>query len=259
MKFYFVISVLLLQITHILAQSDTDHSKVYNFGGSISANTNGFSLVPTFSLGKPALQTGLNLSAPHSRLSFHPQIWYSLLDYKPWSFIFIWRYKVVNNDKLSFMVGTHAPAINFKSGTVIDGGLQKDVIKARRFYPALELTQSFKLTKSTSVGFYYILGSGIETEIATINNFVSFRADFNNITLTENFFMRFNPQFYFLSIDRNTGIYASGGIAFGKKSFPFTLSSNFNKAIKTNIDARPFDWNVGLNYEFANQFEKKKG
>ena len=86
----------------LAGQADTIKPTIYTFGGSISANTNGFSLIPTFSLGKPALQTGFNFATSKSRLSFHPQIWYSLLDYKPWSLIFIWRYKAINKDKFSF-------------------------------------------------------------------------------------------------------------------------------------------------------------
>lgn len=258
MKFYSVLFVFLFYSQFGKAQSDSVETKVFSFGGSIGANTNGFSLVPTFSLGKPALQTGLNFGAKNSRFSAHPQFWYSLLDYKPWSFIFIWRYKMIEKEKFTFAVGTHTPGINFKSATVIENNAQNSIIKARRFYPALELIPNYKISKYTSVGLYYILGAGIEKEIATINNFISVRADFNHIPLSENLFMRFNPQVYFLSIDQTTGFYAAWMITFGNKRLPFTISSNFNKALKTSINAKDFDWNVGINYEFANQFVKKK-
>jgi hypothetical protein len=257
MNFYTILLWLAFGTNILMAQTDTMVSKVYHISGVISANTNGFSLVPTFSLGKPALQTGLNLSAINSRLSFHPQVWYSLLDYKPWSFIFIWRYKVVKQDKFSFIIGTHAPAINFKTATVVDNGVSTDVVKARRFYPALELIPTYKITKSTSIGFYYLFGVGIDKEVSSVNNFLSLRADFGRISLSKNFYFRFNPQVYFLSIDHCTGIYAAGGLTFCWKDFPLTLSSNFNMALKSSINADPFAWNVGVNYEFASQFVKK--
>lgn len=257
MKVYIILFWLAFGSNILVAQTDTVVAKVYHFSGSISANTNGFSLVPTFSLGKPALQTGLNFSATNSRLSFHPQVWYSLLDYKPWSLIFIWRYKVIKQDKFSFVLGTHAPAINFKSATVIDNGLPNDVVKARRFYPALELIPTYHITKSASIGFYYLFGVGIEKEVSSVNNFLSLRADFNQITLSKDFFIRFKPQIYFLSIDQSTGIYAAGGLSLCKKGFPLNVSSNFNTALKSSINADAFAWNVGVNYEFAIQLVKK--
>ncbi|MFZ1582899.1 MAG: hypothetical protein WAT26_17255 [Saprospiraceae bacterium] len=241
----------------LTGQVDTIKPTIYTFGGSISANTNGFSLIPTFSLGKPALQTGFNFATSKSRLSFHPQIWYSLLDYKPWSLIFIWRYKVINKDKFSFIIGAHAPAINYKSATVIDNGAPNDVVKARRFYPTLELIPTYKVNKTTSIGLYYLFGVGIEKEVATVNNFISLRADFNRINVSKNFYLRFNPQLYFLSIDSNTGIYVAGSLTVAKKNFPLNISSNFNKAIKSCINANPFAWNIGVNYEFTSQFIKK--
>jgi len=258
MKFFTVFILFLFYSQLSTGQSDSVESKVFLFGGSISANTNGFSLVPTFSLGKPALQTGLNFGAKNSRFSAHPQFWYSVLDYKPWSFIFIWRYKIVERENFSFAAGTHTPGINFKSATVVEDNTQNSIIKARRFYPALELIPTYKISKNTSLGLYYILGSGIEKEIATINNFISVRADFNNLRLSEDLFMRFNPQLYFLSIDQTTGFYASWIITLGSKKLPFTIASNFNKALKSSINAKDFDWNVGINYEFASQFVKKK-
>jgi len=257
MRFYPIFFSLSLYLNLLTGQSDTLNSEIYTISGSVSANTNGFSLVPTFSLGKPALQTGLNFSGSHSRLSFHPQVWYSLLDYKPWSLIFIWRYKVTNKNRFSFAVGTHAPAINFKSATVIENGVPTDVVKARRFYPALELIPTFKINKSTSIGLYYLLGGGIDKEVSSINNFISLRADINKIKLSKGLFIRFNPQIYFLSIDQNAGIYSAMGLNLCVNNFPLNISTNFNTAIKSSIKADPFAWNIGVNFEFANQFIKK--
>lgn len=140
---------------------------------------------------------------------------------------------------------------------MIDNGVSNDVIKARRFYPALELIPTYKINKTTSIGFYYLFGVGIEKEVATVNNFISLRADFNRINVSKNFYLRFNPQLYFLSIDSNTGIYVAGSLTVAKKNFPLNISSNFNKAIKSSINANPFAWNIGVNYEFTSQFIRK--
>jgi len=140
---------------------------------------------------------------------------------------------------------------------VIDNGAPNDVVKARRFYPTLELIPTYKINKTTSIGIYYLFGVGIEKEVATVNNFISLRADFNRINVSKNFYLRFNPQLYFLSIDCNTGIYLAGSLTVAKKNFPLNISSNFNKAIKSSINANPFAWNIGVNYEFTSQFIKK--
>ncbi len=235
----------------------TDSTKTeLNFSGTINANSNGFSLVPTFSLGEPALQTGFNISG-NGRFSFHPQFWYSMLDYKPWSFIFIWRYKLVRKEKFEFYLGTHAPAINFKSASVIEDTTRKDVIKARRFYPPLEILAAYKLKKNISLGMYGIFGRGIEKEVATTNYFLSFRTDFNDIPLTKQFYLRFNPQVYYLRIDDEDGIYAAGGLTLAHRKWPVSVGTMFNKAVTSEIDVSDFEWNVGMTYAFGKTFVER--
>ena len=50
-------------------------------------------------------------------MSFEPQFRYAL-EGKPWSFIFIYRYKFIDRDRFSLKVGAHAPAIIFSTQTV---------------------------------------------------------------------------------------------------------------------------------------------
>lgn len=239
----------------ISQQKDSTKAEL-NFSGTINANSNGFSLVPTFSLGKPAIQTGFNISGK-GRLSFQPQIWYSMLDYKPWSFIFIWRYKLVQQEKFQLVLGAHAPAINFKSATVNEDGEEKDVIKARRFYPALEVLPSYQINKDISVGMYYLFGVGIEKEVATKNHFISFRTDFNNIPLSKQLYLRFNPQVYYLRIAEDDGIYAAGGLALAHRKWPLSVSTMMNKSLTSQIDVSDFEWNVGVTYAFGKRFVER--
>jgi hypothetical protein len=236
-------------------QADSTKAEL-NFSGTVNANSNGFSFVPTFSLGKPAIQTGFNISGK-GRLSFQPQFWYSMLDYKPWSFIFIWRYKLVQKEKFQLLLGTHAPAINFKSATVVEDGEEKDVIKARRFYPALEVMPNYQITKDISVGTYYLFGVGIDKEVSNVNHFISFRADFNNIPLPKQFYLRFNPQIYYLRIAEDDGIYAAGSLALAHRKWPFSVSTMMNKALTSQIDVSDFEWNVGLTYSFGKRFVER--
>lgn len=236
-----------------IAQSSDSTKQVLNFSGTINANSNGFSFVPTFSLGKPAVQTGFNISR-NRRLSFHPQFWYSMLDYKPWSFIFIWRYQLVKQDKFQLVLGTHAPAINFKSATVSEDGVVKDVIKARRFYPALEIIPVYQIKKDVSLSIYYLFGTGIESEVTSKNHFLSFRADFNDIPLTKQLYLKLNPQFYYLKIDDADGIYLAGSLGLAHRKWPFSVSTMMNKALKSDVNASDFEWNVGLTWAFGKNF-----
>jgi hypothetical protein len=247
--------IALLHFSKFAVAQNADKTKHFlNFSGTISANNNGFSLVPTFSLGKPAVQTGFNISGNKGRFSFHPQFWYSMLDYKPWSFIFIWRYQLVKKEDFEFIVGTHAPAINFRSATVTEDSVQKDVLKARRFYPALEVLPYFHLNQNISLSFYYLFGTGIEKEISSKNHFLSFRTDFNDIPLTKQLYLKFNPQVYYLQIGDTNGIYAAGSLALAHRKWPLSVSTMMNKALKSDIAASDFEWNVGLTYAFGRNY-----
>lgn len=251
-KMLLLISLLFLAELAFSQQADSTKN-VLSVSGTISANNNGFSLVPTFSLGKPAIQTGFNIEGK-GRLSFQPQFWYSMLDYKPWSFIFIWRYKVIKKDKFQVILGTHAPAINFKSGNVTEDGVEKDIVKARRFYPALEVMPVYHLNKHTSLSLYYLFGKGIETEVASANSFLSLRADFNDIPLTKKLYLRFNPQLYYLKINQADGLYMAAGATLAHRKLPFSLSSMINMELTSAIDTENFVWNVGINYSFRKQY-----
>ena len=53
-----------------------DSGQAYHFNGAVSATNNGISLIPTFSLGKPATIIELNAGGEH--LTFEPQFRISL-------------------------------------------------------------------------------------------------------------------------------------------------------------------------------------
>lgn len=249
--------ILFLTFVHSgLAQKPDSAKQVLHFRGSAGITNNGFSLVPTFSLGKPAVITSFSVSGKR-RFSFEPQFFYSLKDFKPWSFIFIWRYKLIRQEKFRLILGTHLPAVNFKSATVIDNGVEQDVIKARRFYPALEILPVYQLNRDISLSVYFLFGKGIEKEVSSSNYFLSFRPDFNRIPLTKQFYLRLNPQFYYLQIDDKGGLYTAASLALARHNFPFSISVMINKALKTNIVSRDFDWSLNLNYAFGKDFVER--
>jgi hypothetical protein len=238
------------------SQKPDSTKRELKLGGTVTATNNGFSLVPTFSLGKPALMTNLSLSGK-GRLSFEPMFWYSALDFKPWSFIFISRYKVVRREKFNFAIGTHLPAVNFITTPVAKNGVTQDIIEARRFFPVAELMPSYRFNKHFALSAYILYGKGLDKSASAANTFVSLRPDVDHIRLSERFFLRFNPQFYYLKINQNDGFYTAASLTLAHRKWPFSISTMMNKALKTNINTSDFDWNVGLTYAFGRNFVEK--
>ena len=243
-----------LPLANVSFSQQADSTKqILNFKGSVSATNNGFSLVPTFTLGKPAFVTMFNMSGK-GRLSFEPEFRYSLEDFKPWSFIFIWRYKLVRQEKFQFSLGTHLPALNFITPRVVIDSVEQDIIKARRFFPVIEAIPNYRLSKNFTLSMYCQYGRGMEKEVANNIYFISLRPDFNNIPLSKQFFLRFNTQFYYLKIAKRDGFYVAGGLTLAKRGFPLSVSTFMNKVLQTDIAGKDFDWNVSLVYSFDKKY-----
>ena len=243
---------LLLTVLAFSQQSDTAKG-ILHFNGAISITNNGFSLIPAFSLGKPAVIA--TIYAGGQRLSFEPEFRYSL-EGKPWSFIFIWRYKLIKKDKFQFSLGTHFPALNFISDSVTRNGVEQEAIRARRFFPVIELIPTWIVGKGFNIGMLYQYGRALEKELAKNTHFALLRTNFTNISLSKNIFVRFTPQLYYLKMDVNDGFYFASALTVSKRNFPVSVSSLVNKAIQTDIAGRNFDWNVSLVYSFNTMYSR---
>lgn len=200
--------------------------------------------------------TNLSLSGK-GRLSFEPMFWYSVRDFKPWSFIFVWRYKLVRREKFNLLIGTHLPAVNFITTAVVKNSVQEDLIEARRFFPVGEIISGYRFSKYFALGTYILIGKGLDKSASTTNTFISLRPDFDYIPLSKNYFLRFNPQFYYLKMNENDGFYTAASLTLARKNFPFSISAMANKAIESEILVSDFDWNVSLNYSFGRHFVEK--
>ncbi len=249
--------VLLLTNAYTAVSQDETDAKAYHFNGSISITNNGFSFIPTFSLGKPA--TIADLSIGGKKFSFDPQFRFDLNGLKPWSFIFIWRYKAVDTDRFMLKLGTHLPAISFLRQTVeIDGELVEQIYTQRWFTP--ELTASYKLADNISIGTYYIHGIGLEKAGQTNHtDFISLRMGFSNVKIYEDWHFRWDPQVYFLRMDNLNGFFTAQSITIIKNGFPLSLSGIMNISLESEneIPTDNFNWNVSLVYSFKNSFGKK--
>lgn len=240
----------------VLAQENNNTGPVYHFDGSVSVTNNGFSFIPLFSLGKPA--SIVNLSMGGDRFSFDPQFRFDLAGLKPWSFIFIWRYKMIQTDKFQLKVGAHLPAYSFREQPVqVDGGGTENRLVPFRVM-ALELLPTYKASEHITLGAYYIHGFALEEFDPTRHiDFLSLRAFFSQLHLTKQLYVNWNPEVYYLNLFGTDGFYAAHSItlAFGK--IPVSLSSTMNVKLKSEIETKEFDWNLSLVYTFRNELAKK--
>lgn len=229
--------------------------QVLHFNGTASITNNGFSFIPSFSLGKPAAIFNFNVNGG-KRLSFEPEFRFALEGAKPWSFIFIWRYKLINTDKFKLTIGTHLPAIAFRTVPVVKNGQALDVFQAQRFLPVLELSPNYWISKNTSLGFFYLYGHSLEMDATQNTHFVSFRANFANLKLGEQISLRFTPQVFYLKTDAKDGFYTAANLTLSKKNFPLSISAMINRAIQTDIAGKSLNWNLSLGYSFGSLYKR---
>lgn len=248
--------LLILSIfTHTMNAQKVDSIKtVYHFNGDVSVTNNGFSFIPSFSLGKPA--TIADLSIGGNRFSFDPQFRFDLEGFKPWSFIFIWRYRLIQTDRFQMKAGIHLPALAFMEQIIQTNGVTREQVVPYRFITP-ELMPTCILSRNISIGIYYIFGLGLEKVDQTRHtHFISLRSSFNQIRLTEQFYLKWNPQVYYLNMDGKDGVYVAQSLSLAHKKLPVSVSTMMNKTLQSEVPTRDFDWNISLVYSSRNQLVK---
>jgi hypothetical protein len=210
---------------------------------ALSITQNGFSFIPSFSLGKPAVI--FEPAIGNKRLSFEPQFRFAL-EGKPWSFLFIFRYKVINKRKFYLQLGGHIPTINFTNEKVVRNGVSENVMVSHRFL-TVELIPNYTLSKKVTLAMYFLRGHGFDTGIHN-TYFAGFRTPISNINIVGRLYMKTTPMIYYLRTDDNHGTYITNNLTVGLRNFPFSVSNIVNKAFKTSIPGKDFDWNVSLIY-----------
>jgi hypothetical protein len=245
--------IVLLNLSFIAFSQTTDSAKLpTHFNGAVTVTNNGISFIPTFFLDKPAVIFDLSAG---KRLSFDPQFRFAL-EGKPWSFLFWWRYKLVTNEKFRFTIGAH-PALSFKTLVIPAETSTKEFINVQR-YLAGELSPNYFISKNISIGFYYLFSHCFEKDGINYTNFLTFNANFSSVNLPKNFYIKLNPQVYYLKMDKKDGYYFSSSMTIARRNFPVSVSALINKVIKTEISAsKSFVWNVSLIYNFSNEYVRK--
>jgi hypothetical protein len=244
----------LFNLTSVSFSQNIDSTKaVSHFGGAVTITNKGISIIPNLTLGKPAAI--FDLSMGKKKLSFEPQFRFAL-EGKPWSFIFWWRYKIVDSKKFRVNIGAH-PAFAFNTVTFPYDTVPQEIIMVQR-YLAGEIVPTYTITKNISVGMYYLTAFGLQEDGVKYTNYLGFRFYFSDIRLSDKFYMRFNPQIYYLNMDSNDGYYFNATLTLAKRNFPVTVSSLINQTIKTEIPfGEDFIWNISLIYSFNKDYVEK--
>jgi len=239
-------------LSHAAIAQQTDSTKVNHFGAGVTVTNNGISLLPTFSLGKPAAIFDL---AVGRRLTFEPQFRFAL-EGKPWSFIFWTRYKLVKTDKFRINVGAH-PAVLFRTVVEDNNGVSSETLTAQR-YVATEFAPSYYVRKNISVGAYYLYSHGFDVGGVNNTNFITVNANFSHIGLVKKYYLKVYPQVYYLKMDDQDGFYITSTFTLAREKFPVSIQSIMNKTIETNITAsKDFIWNISLIYSFSHEYVRK--
>lgn len=245
--------LLILLSIQIVSLSAQPKDSTFFFRADLSVTNNGFSIIPAFTLGDPA--AFLDMRMGNKRLSFEPQFRYAL-EGRPWSFIFIYRYKAIVKPKFQLSFGGHLPGLNYVSTPVVIGGITEELSVARRFLAA-EVIPTYKFSETISVGLYYLRGHGFQKHGPQNSNFLSLQANFNKIKLAGKTYFSFNPQLFYLKVDAVDGIYVNATTTLSWQNFPVSISSIVNLAIQSEIPAKDFDWNVSLVYTISKSFLRK--
>ena len=248
----FICVVLLTQLTHsqnadtTLTKTEISPQNAY-ITGALSVTNNGVSTVPYLSLGKPAFIADMSLGK--GKFSFDPQLKFDLEGVRPWSFLFWFRYKAVENDKFKFTLGAH-PAYSFKTRTTVINDVEQEAITVWRFL-ATEVSSRYQITPNFNIGPYYLYSYNMEQNVTKHTQFVSLQSTISQIRLSDEFYMNLNPQLYYLKVGRQQGFYAYASVTLAKRDFPLSISALANKEIKSDVaGSQNFLWNVTLTYSF---------
>jgi hypothetical protein len=246
MKFVVIVCLVCLECVHGYAQKLDSTKAPVVFSGKLGLTTNGFSIIPTFSLNSPAAL--IFLSWRKRRFSIDPDIRMTP-NLKRGSMVFWFRYYPVEKPRFSLRVGAH-PALNIQNRQVVTNGDTSTISQMRRFL-AWEVSPTLRLSKNWAASLYYLQGHGLQKDGPQTSHFVNLNMGITNIRLANRIRLAIFPAVYYLNIDGNDGWYFTGNAALSHTKFPFSLEAAINQTFTSNIPGnKQFMWNVSVNYNF---------
>jgi len=244
------ILLILLALPNLtFAQAEKDSLVFRHISGSATVTNNGISIVPSFSLGKPAVIFDLSIGG--EKLSFEPQFRFAL-EGKPWSFVFWFRYKPINKEKFRLQFGAH-PALMFHDLTIQDAGFAEDGLEARRFVAA-EVAPTIYLSNHFRLEPYYLVGHGFDRGLIN-TNYLTMRGSIFDMGIGKQLLLSITPEVYYLRMDGVDGFYTASALSLKHRKLPLTFGGMVNKKINSDIDSKDFLWNLSFTYSFGWQYK----
>ncbi|MFN8354018.1 MAG: hypothetical protein U0Y10_06230 [Spirosomataceae bacterium] len=224
------------------------------FSGSVGITNNGFSIIPTFSLNRPAVI--MNFSWRKKRFSFDPDI-RLVSDASKGGLLFWVRYRLIEQKKFSLRVGVH-PAFTLVRRSITDNGIPSEITEMLRF-AAFEVVPNYQLAPNIGIGAMYLEGHALQTHGPQITRVLFLNTSITNLKLSQH--LRFNvfPSVFFLYTDGYRGDYLTVTGMLAHQKLPFTLQSTINQTFHSNVPGnQDFMWNVMMAYNFSKTFKNVK-
>ncbi|MHA8087288.1 hypothetical protein [Aquirufa sp. Wall-65K1] len=243
LSIYVFIPSLLLAINSLSQEISPKYPTQIN--GSISITNNGISIVPSFSLEKPA--SIFNMSISKGRFSFDPELAFSW-EAKPWYSLFWFRYNLSpKQSKFKMNVGTHL-GLNFVNSRIPNLNDSINIQKTDR-YLVLEMFPRYQVSQHLTMGVYYLRSHSLDPGTLNALDFLTLYTEINQIKLSNKTHLSITPQIYYLNIDGNSGYYLTSEISLSIHDFPIIFKSTMNKTFESKIEgSKPFLWNIKLVY-----------
>jgi hypothetical protein len=229
----------------LLIFSQSSDSTKTTVTAAVTVTNNGISLVPAFSLEKPAAI--FDLSVKRKKISFEPQLAFGFEQAKPWYFLFWLKYKMIDKPKFNFDIGFH-PGFVFSTTNIVTNGVSQEYFTTQRFFVGA-LIPTYTVNEKLSIGGYYHHAFGYNSNLKN-SDFLSLNVNFSSINLGNKYFIKAVPQVYFLKMDDKHGYYVSSEFTLAERDFPLSAITLLNQKIDSEISGDDFLWNISLRYSF---------
>lgn len=222
------------------------------FSGTVGLSTNGFSIIPAFSLNRPGLL--VNVSLRKNRFSFEPDIRLAP-DAKNGGLIWWFRYRLVDRKKFGLRIGTH-PAFTLIRRTHTENGSTTEITEMLRFL-AFEVVPGYQFTPHFGVSAMYLQGNALQKNGPQLTRALFLNTSITNLRLNENLKFSLFPTVFFLFTDGYRGDYLTLTALLAHQKLPFSLQSTINQTFTSNVPGnKDFMWNLTLNYNFKRRVLK---
>lgn len=218
--------------------------KTWEFTGSAGATNNGISIVPSFSLEKPAFM--FNGSFKKKNYSIEPVINFSM-EGKPWYMLFWLRKQYGENSNWKLNLGTHL-GLNFVEQKIGQAKDSLQIIKTDR-YMVFEVFPRYQFSKNFTAGVYLMQSHGINQGTLNTLRFITLYTNLTSNPTAKGWQFGLTTQPFYLNIDGQKGWYLTSDISASKRGLPVVFKYTFNKTFESTVDgSKPYLWNISVTY-----------